>query len=126
MHALDLDQFRARRNGELRPAKSTRAPRHKAGEWFLKGPIPGEWLHRAAELPARALHVALAAWYLAGVEKRRQVKLTWGVFARFGVSPDAGRRGLVALERAGLVSVDRHPGRCPVVTILESEKGNSA
>ena len=124
MHSLDLDQFRARRNGELRPAKSTRAPRHKAGEWFLKGPIPGEWLHRAAELPGRALHVALALWYLAGVEKRRQVKLTWGVFARFGVSPDAGGRGLVALERAGLVAVDRPPGRCTVVTILESEKGN--
>ena len=27
--------------------------------------------------------------------------------------------GLVALERAGLVAVDRHPGRCPVVTIRE-------
>jgi hypothetical protein len=126
MHPVDLDQFRAKRNGDLRPAEPKRAPRHKAGEWFLKGPIPGEWLHRAAKLPARSLHVALAVWYLAGVGKRRQVKITWGVFAKFGVSPDAGRRGLTALERAGLVAVDRSPGRCPVVTILEPAYGNPA
>ena len=72
----------------------------------------------------RALRVGLALWYLAGVTKRRAVKPTWDTWQRFGLSPDAGRRGLVALERAGLVAVDRHPGRCPVVTILESEKGN--
>ena len=119
MHPLDLDQFRAKRNGELRPAKLKRLPRHKAGEWFLKGPIPGGWLHRAAELPGRALHVALAVWYLAGLEKSQRVKVTWGVFDRFGVSPDAGRRGLAALEQDGLVLVKRSPGRCPVVTILE-------
>jgi hypothetical protein len=119
MPPLDLDQFRAKPDGKPLLPKSKRPPRHKAGEWFLKGPIPGEWLHQAAKLPGHALHVALAAWYLAGVERGHQVKLTWGVFDRFGVSPDAGRRGLVALERAGLVSVDRHPGRCPVVEILE-------
>jgi len=120
MQPFDLDQFRVKRNGELRPAESKRPPRHKAGEWFLKGPIPGEWLHRAAKLPGHALHVALALWYLAGLEKCRQVKPTWRVFARFGVSPDSGRRGLAALEGAGLVAVDRHPGRCPVVTILDA------
>jgi hypothetical protein len=63
----------------------------------------------------------LAVWYLAGVEKRRQVKLTWGVFAKFGVSPDAGRRGLADLERAGLVAVDRRAGCCPVVTLLDAK-----
>lgn len=119
IQSLNLEQFRAKRDGDLQPAEPKRPPRHKAGEWFLKGPIPGEWLHRAAKLPGHALHVALALWYLAGLEKCRQVKLTWRVYARFAVSPDAGRRGLAALERADLVAVDRHPGRCPVVTILE-------
>lgn len=125
MTPLDLERFRARPNGEFPPATRKRAPRHKAGEWFLKGPIPGEWLHRAAALPGRALHVALAVWYLAGMEKSRQVRLTWAVFARFGVTPDAGRRGLAALEGAGLVAVDRHPGRCPVVTIQEATVDNT-
>lgn len=119
MHSVDLDQFRARPHGKPRPAKSKRPPRHKGHEWFLKGPIPGEWLTRAAQLPGRVLHVALALWYLAGVERDRCVKPTWATWKRFGVSPDTGARGLAALERAGLVAVDRHPGRCSLVTILE-------
>jgi hypothetical protein len=125
IYPLDVNQFRATSNSELRPAESKRPPRHKGGEWFVKGPIPGEWLHRAAELPGHALHVGLAVWYLAGLEKCRQVKLTWRMFARFGTSPDSGRRGLAALERAGLVAVERHAGRCPVVTIRELTSGGN-
>ena len=116
---MDLDQFKAKRDGEPRPAKRKLPPRHKRGEWFLKGPIPGAWLAQAAALRGRTLHVAMALWYLAGVEKSRTVKPTWAVWRRFGVSPDTGRRGLAALERVGLVTVDRHRGRCPVVTIWD-------
>jgi hypothetical protein len=126
MHPLDLEQFRAKPEGRARPAKRQRLPRHKTGEWFLKGPIPGSWLVRIFSLPARtlgrALRVGLALWYLAGVTKRRAVKPTWDTWQRFGLSPDAGPRGLADLERAGLVAVDRHPGRCPVVTILEPDR----
>jgi hypothetical protein len=50
------------------------------------------------------------------------VKPTWGVWTQFGLSPDAGRRGLSALEEVALVDVERAPGCCPLVTILESEK----
>ena len=118
MQTLELELYRAKRNGIRRPTK--RPPRHKTGEWFLKGPIPGAWLHRAAKLPGRALHVGLALWFLAGLEKCNNVTMTWATFARFGVSPDSGRRGLAALERVGLVSVERRTGCCPRVTILES------
>ena len=79
-------------------------------------------MHQAAILPARALHVALAVWYLAGLEKDWQVKLTWSVLARFGLSAYTGRRGLAALELAGLVTVERRPGCCPVVTIQDAKK----
>jgi len=95
-----------------------RPPRHKTGEWFLKGPIPGEWLTRAAGLSFRALRVGLALWYLAGLKKSRAVKPTWDTWRKFGLSPDGGRRGLAILEQAGLVSVDRQPGCCSVVKIL--------
>jgi hypothetical protein len=37
----------------------------------------------------------------------------------FGVSRQATYRGLAAIEAAGLATVDRHVGRCPLVTILD-------
>ena len=119
MHHLDLDQFRAKQDGKSQSAKRQRPPRHRAGEWFLKGPIPGAWLTLAAGLSFRALRVGLALWYLAGVKKSGVVKPTRDTWQRLGLSPDAGRRGLAALECAGLVAVDRHSGRCPVVTIQD-------
>jgi hypothetical protein len=120
MHPVDLDQFRAKRNSKPPPAKLPQPPRHKVGEWFLRGPIPGAWLTRTTGLSFRALRVGLALWYLAGLTKSRKVKPTGSTWKRFNLSPDAGRRGLAALEHAGLVTVDRPPGRCPVVTIQET------
>lgn len=64
----------------------------------------------------------MTLWCLASVGDRQQVKPTWRVFARFGVSPDAGRRGLAAPEGANLVSVVRHSGRCPRVTIQDARE----
>jgi len=122
MKPLDLDEFRLKSGDKPRPAKSRRPPRHKPGEWFLKGPIPGSWLVAASVASSTALRVGLALWHLAGVRRLREVKPTWAVWQRFRLSPDAGARGLRALERAGLVRVKRAPGCCPVVTILEVEK----
>ena len=117
----DLDQFRSTPDGErLKPPKVRRLPRHKSGEWFLKGPIPGTWLSRAAALTGRSLHVALAVWYLAGLKRSRQVTLGRKTLRMFGVQPDASRRGLVELERAGLVCVERSSGCSPRVTLLEA------
>ena len=76
-------------------------------------------MKQAAKVSWRALRVGLALWYLVGLKKAQPVKPTWAIWERFGLSPDAGRLGLAALERAGLVAVDRHGGRCPMVTILE-------
>jgi hypothetical protein len=117
MHHPDLDQFRAKQEGGPQLAKRQRPPRHQTNEWFLKGPIPGAWLTRATRLSFRALRAGLALWYLAGLMKSNVVKPTWDTWQRLGLSPDAGRRGLDALEQASLVTVDRHPGRCPIVTI---------
>jgi hypothetical protein len=46
------------------------------------------------------------------------VRATGKVLLRFGVQRKAAYRCLAALESAGLVAVDRRPGRCPEVTIL--------
>jgi hypothetical protein len=84
---------------------------------FLRGPIPLPWLQSAAKLPGKALVVALAIWYIDGFGQDDR-SLCPSLLAQFGVERRAGYRGLKALERAGLVTVDRAVGRCPRVTIV--------
>lgn len=98
----------------------SRAPRHTRGELFLKGPIPWRWLELAAALPGRALAVALVVWHLVGLKKCQTVKLAPSKIRSLGLSPRVARRGLNALERAGLVAVDRHRGRSANVTVLDA------
>ena len=74
----------------------------------------------AATQPGRALHVALAIWFLAGIKRTPTVALSTSLLSSFGVDRYAGYRGLNALERVKLVSVIRHPGRLPIVTILDN------
>jgi len=96
-----------------------RLPRHKRREKFLKGPIPWAWLSPAASLPGKALQVAVALWFQAGIKGEPTVNLSCKVLRDMGVKRNAGYRGLAELEGAGLVSAVRHQGRLPIVTILE-------
>ena len=101
-------------------------PRHKPGSEFLKGPVPLAWLRRAASLPGKVLAVCLALWFKAGATNRREVRLTGKLATRFHVGRKAAARCLKSLEAAGLVSVARHPGRSPVVTILDAPEESQA
>ena len=110
----------------LPPTKESRkrAPRHKSGEPFLCGPIPMNWLAAASEASGHGsgLGVAIALWYLSGLNHRaKTVKLSGSVLRQMGIERHAGYLGLKKLEKAGLVSVERHAGRLPVVTILSLE-----
>jgi len=63
--------------------------------------------------------VAIALWYLSGLNHQaKTVKLSGSVLREMGVERHAAYRGLAALERAALVSVQRCAGRSPIVTIL--------
>lgn len=100
-----------------------KAPRHKQGEYFLRGPIPLDWLATASLASGRGsgLKVSLVIWYLSGLSQQaKTVKLKSSVLRAFGVDRHSVYRGLIRLESAGLVSVERHPGRLPLVTILGS------
>lgn len=97
-------------------------PQHKRGEKFLKGPIPLEWLAKAARQPGKALHVAIAIWFLAGVTRSRNVALSSRLMFSLGSSRYSTYRGLKALEEAGLVTVIRHRGRSPRITIQDFSK----
>jgi hypothetical protein len=112
---FNIDALRLERT----PASAIRcaAPHHAPGEHFLKGPVPLAWLNRASRLPGKALAVALAIWYVAGMEKSGTVRLTRSALMAFNVGRKAAYRALAALERAGLVQVERKRGSCTKVTI---------
>jgi hypothetical protein len=113
----DLEEYRY----EIPASKRARSRRthHGAGERFLKGPIPLRWLERAGQQSGQALHVGVVLWFLRGVTGDKVIVLSAKALRRFGVSQWAGYRGLKALERAKLVTVERHCGRQPRVTLLE-------
>lgn len=85
---------------------------------FLKGPIPWAWLARAAGLPGDALKVGIAIWLWVGMTCSRTVRVSSRGFP-LPASRSAVYRGLVALERANLVTVQRRRGHAPVVTVLD-------
>lgn len=92
---------------------TARAPTKK----FIRGPIPLDWISRANALPGKAGAVGLALWFLAGVQKSQTVKLTSEVEKIAGCGRKAVYAGLVVLEEAGLVRVERQSGARAVVTI---------
>lgn len=80
-----------------------------------------DWIVKASRLRSKALAVGLAIWFEAGRRNRSEVKLGQFALRRFGFERRAVYRALKALESAGLVSVERHRGRHPVVTIQDVE-----
>lgn len=118
MDPFNPDNFRMDPSERPKAKQSRRVPRHKAGQWFIKGPIPGAWVREAVRHSVGA-RVAYVLWYLAGVTKCATVIPTHADWDRFGISRYVGRRGIDSLEDAGLVRVDRHRGRCPIVTLLD-------
>ena len=87
-------------------------------ELFLRGPIPLEWLAEAAALPGKTLNVAIALWWIYGMTKDKPFQLTQRALDYLNVKRGATDLGLARLEEAGLIQVDRKPGRRPTVTIL--------
>lgn len=117
---FSLDDFRLDVEAEL-PHRRERRSRRPKSDWFLRGPIPGDWLERAASLPGKALNVGLAVWHLSALKKRKSVRLSSQALTRFAVTPTATYRALRALEQARLVQVERHKGRRPIVRILHAD-----
>jgi DNA-binding transcriptional ArsR family regulator len=88
------------------------------GRFFLSGPITLSWLGRACKLPGKALAMALACWYVAGLRSRKGgLKVTTNTLAQFGLDRISKARGLKALEKAGLVCLNRDGQKSPSVTI---------
>lgn len=128
MHQLSIHETRLRwsRDSQAYCADETGAT--PATGRFIKGPIPLDWIGRAARLPGKALHVALALRYLAGLQKTNTVKLGAKALTALGVARDAKYKALMHLQQCSLIAVEQAPGRTPVVTLLDGtgQRGNSA
>jgi hypothetical protein len=129
--SFDLDQFRLPE--KTHPATTTRiksagksAPR-KQKTLFIKGPISLPWLRKVHLLPGiTALPLGLLLWFQAGLERRKyDLKLTPKLRGHFGLKDRAVYDAIIVLEAAGLISVQRSPGRCLRVTILDEANDES-
>lgn len=114
---LDIDKLRIN-SKSLKGSSSKKAPKRIVGK-FLKGPIPLKWLQKAAPLKGKALAISMCLWFLKGVSRSDTVKVSYKLLNKFKVSRESAYRGLKSLEIEGLISVERHLGRSPVVTILD-------
>jgi len=92
-------------------------PQPGPGERFLKGPIPWAWVTAAARQSGRALHVAFALWLAASMKRNARVTLPSSLIEDMGMDRFAAARGLDALEKVGLVTVERASGRKAIVTL---------
>lgn len=96
-------------------------PRPGKGEAFIKGPIPFDWMRTATHCGGRGTEVGLLLWYAAGWQKKNPVRLTAAICKQLGIHPKTSKRVLVRMQGAGLISVEFHRGRSPVVTLMRPE-----
>lgn len=85
----------------------------------LRRDVPIGWLEAASRLPGKSLHAGVALWYAAGLTRSRVIPLSNLAGHRFGLDRNAKYRALTWLEMAGLIVVERSPGRAPLVTLLD-------
>jgi hypothetical protein len=90
--------------------------------WFIRGPIPGDWIGRAAHLPGNhTLHVAITVFHVSGLPKNNKVvTLERFHFDRFGVKKDSVRRAMERLREAGLIKFTK-AGQKYKVTVIFTE-----
>ena len=93
---------------------------------FLAGPIPLDWIHKAAELPGKSLNVAFAIWWLYGMAKGKPLKLTPLSLNSFCVKREAASAALNRLEMAGLIQLQRSLGKRPTILILPCDSAIDA
>ena len=120
MNPPEVDLERLRLDGGLLAipkGKGSEPSKHRPRK-FLKGPVPLGWLRAAGVLPGKALHVGLELWYQSGLCQSRMINFSYKSAQQFGVKRHAAYRALDVLGGAGLITVCRASGRCPIVRLL--------
>jgi DNA-binding transcriptional ArsR family regulator len=117
--SLDPSRFQIR-PGDVAPKKVVREGRRisSVGGKFIAGPVDVTWLSQARKLGVAALWVGLGLWFLRGLRRSDSFIVSNLILREWNVLPDAKRRALRALEKAGLITVERRGKRSPRVTLV--------
>ena len=84
--------------------------------WFVPN-VPRGFLDRIGRLPGKACLVGLHVWRQHRIHKGGPAPLSSKSLKEFGVSREAKRHALAALEEAGLIKVERTDHGSPLVTV---------
>jgi len=118
---LDPDNFRLNRP---LPAVVPASPRRSPRQLYLGGKPPMAWLARAHTAGKAALATGTALWFKRGLQggKNAPIRVDSSLRRSMALTYDQARRGVHALEAAGLVQVRRGGrGRCAEVTIVAAQ-----
>ena len=114
-NCLRLDQTAVTRvQGGTRRGRQRSPIRDK----FIAGPIDVSWVCQASRLGVKALLVGLALWHLKALRRDNSFLVSNLMLEEWGIQPDAKRRALGALEKAGLIAIERRGKRSPRVTLI--------
>jgi DNA-binding transcriptional ArsR family regulator len=118
---LRLDQNRVARSQDgTRHGRRVSPVRGK----FIAGPIDVSWIVQASRLGVGALFLGNFLWYLRGLRKSDTFTVSNLMLREWGIQPDAKRRALRKLEKAGLIRVERRGKRSPQVTLVVEKKAS--
>ncbi|WP_295612442.1 hypothetical protein [uncultured Lamprocystis sp.] len=81
-------------------------------------PIRLDWCNRAAALPGKTLHLAMALFWLGAECREASVILTRRTLRAWGISRDARYDALRRLRGAALIRSWQAPGRAPLVVTM--------
>ena len=95
----------------------------KSVEPYLRGPIPWAWLRGAIAAGSAAQAVGLAIWHYRALKKALDFPVSLRDITKMtDQSANTARRGLQALEEAGLITRTSTTGRKPRISILQAAK----
>lgn len=99
------------------------SPKKKEIEYFLKGPIPINWLSKASHLPGKTINVAILCWFFHSLNKgKNNFKLQHKFIKIMNVHRVCLYRSLKHLEEAQLIKVQREKGQIAIITILHDSE----
>jgi hypothetical protein len=124
---FDLERFRLENADQLLAAARRRFPSARRMKGRFVRPVPLSWVRTASQLGGAALPVAILLAWQAGVHRRTTgLAVPSLALAEFHLSRQAYYRALLALERAGLITVDRRPGRKARATLVQWDQAAKA
>ena len=91
---------------------------------FIAGPVDVSWVCQASRLGVKILLVGLALWHLKGLRRDNSFLVSNMMLREWGIQPDAKGRALRALEKAGLIAVERRGKHSPRVTLTVEVASN--